>query len=184
MDGPKWGAPEQVKLDKLISWTEHPNEGVRYFSGTAAYRTEFNLDRVPNNRVWLDLGEVKNLASVELNGEDLGVLWTAPFRVEMTGKLRNGKNQLTVRITNYWRNRLIGDEQQPADVEWGRKVPYPPDPNLTSGRQLQSVPEWFKNNQPRPSSNRYTFAVWSHFEKNAELIPAGLLGPVQVLTAD
>jgi hypothetical protein len=181
---PNWGAPEQVKLDKLISWTEHPNEGVRYFSGTAAYRTEFVLDRVPDNQSWLDLGEVKNLASVELNGEDLGTLWTPPFRVEITGKLRKGKNQLTVRITNYWRNRLIGDEQQPADVEWGRKVPYPPDPKLTSGRRLQSVPEWFKNNQPRPSSNRYTFTVWSHFEKDAGLIPAGLLGPVRILMAE
>ena len=116
----KSGAPESVKLDKLISWSDHPDSGVKYFSGTATYRKTF---RVPpealaaGRAVYLDLGKVAVIAQVRLNGQDLGILWKAPFRVEATAALRAGDNLLEVQVTNLWVNRMIGDEQLPEDSE-------------------------------------------------------------------
>lgn len=136
---PKWGAPEAVTLEKLISWTEHPEPGVKYFSGTATYVKEFELpaallgaDRV----VRLELGRVMNLAEVRLNDQDLGVLWKAPFEVDVTGAARSGKNRIEVRITNLWANRLIGDAALPVEkrVTYATFCPYKPDsPLLESG---------------------------------------------------
>ncbi|MDH7571446.1 MAG: glycosyl hydrolase family 43, partial [Armatimonadota bacterium] len=113
---PDWGAPPSITLDRLTSWTEHPNPGVRYFSGTALYRKEVTIpaDRIGGGkRLWLDLGGVKNLAEVKVNGRDLGVLWKPPFWVEVTPWVRPGKNTLEVRVTNLWPNRLIGDLNLP-----------------------------------------------------------------------
>ncbi len=130
---PKQGAPEQVKLDRLISWTEHPDDGVKHFSGTATYTTEFEWDGTP---ALLDFGKVKEIAEVRLNGQDLGILWKPPFRVDATGALRPGLNTLEVKVTNLWPNRLIGDAGLPEDqrVTWTTCQPYRPnDPLLESG---------------------------------------------------
>ena len=116
-----WGAPPSVTLDKLISWTQHANEGVRYFSGTATYEKEIEIpaERLAAGReVWLDLGMVKNFAEVSLNGHDFGVLWKPPFRVNLSAVAKPGPNKLVVKVTNLWPNRLIGDEQLPPDREW------------------------------------------------------------------
>jgi hypothetical protein len=105
-------APTELALDKLISWTKHDNPNVRYFSGTAAYQTEFSLPQEfleKNLRVYLDLGIVKNLAEVRLNGRPCGLLWKEPFRLDVTAAIKPGRNQLEVRVTNLWPNRLIGD---------------------------------------------------------------------------
>ena len=121
---PNWGAPPSVTLDKLISWTDHTNDGVRYFSGTATYEKEIEIpaDRLAAGReLWLDLGAVKNFAEVSLNGQDFGVLWKPPFRVNITTAAKPGVNKLVVKVTNLWPNRLIGDEQLPPDVEWNGK---------------------------------------------------------------
>jgi hypothetical protein len=106
------GAPPSVVLDKLISWTKHVEAGVKYFSGTATYRREIEISAHcvgKGNLLYLDLGEVKHLAEVRFNGVDLGVLWKAPFRVEISGQVKPGKNQLEVKVTNLWDNRCIGD---------------------------------------------------------------------------
>ena len=115
---PNWGAPPSVTLDKLISWTDHTNDGVRYFSGTATYEKDIEIpaDRLTAGReLWLDLGAVKNFAEVSLNGQDFGVLWKPPFRVNVTAAAKPGVNKLVVKVTNLWPNRLIGDEQLPPD---------------------------------------------------------------------
>ncbi len=168
---PNWGAPAAVKLDKLISWTDHADQGVKYFSGTATYRKTFSIPHQPSaiNRVFLDLGLVKNLAEVRLNGRDLGILWKPPFRVEVTDALRDGKNELVVQITNLWPNRLIGDEQLPEDREW-------------NGIQLKAWPQWVLDGKPSPTG-RFTFTTWHHWTKADELLPSGLLGPVLLRTA-
>jgi len=91
---PNWGAPSQLQLDSLQSWTESTDAGVRYFSGTAIYRTTANLTNsqlVEKNSLWLDLGEVKNLAEVSINGKPLGIVWKKPFRVDATGVLKAGQ---------------------------------------------------------------------------------------------
>jgi hypothetical protein len=117
---PRWGGPGVVTFDGLTDWTKRDEPGIRYYSGTAVYRKEFDWTR-RDGRLFLDLGALKNLAEVLLNGKNLGVLWKPPFRVEVTGALQPGKNELEIRVTNLWPNRLIGDEQQPDDCVESRK---------------------------------------------------------------
>jgi hypothetical protein len=109
-----WGAPAAIDLPELASWSVHVDAGVRYFSGTATYTKTVEAPASwlgSGARIVLDLGDVKNLASVSLNGRDLGTVWHAPYKVDLTPALRAGANTLTVRVTNAWVNRMIGDEQ-------------------------------------------------------------------------
>jgi len=99
----------------LTSWTSDAEPEIKYFSGTALYTKSIGvpaawLDR--HSRLELDLGSVKNLAEIDLNGRKLGVLWHAPFRADVTGAVHPGTNQLEIRVTNTWVNRLIGDKQR------------------------------------------------------------------------
>ncbi len=115
---PRDGGPEQPQnWEKLVSWTDVDDSKIKYYSGTATYRTTFDLDQrlagQDDQRIWLSLGEVKNVANVRLNGSPLGVVWTDPFRVELTGHLRDTANELEIEVTNLWPNRLIGDQQLP-----------------------------------------------------------------------
>jgi hypothetical protein len=169
---PHWGAPASVTLAKLISWTEHPDAGVKYFSGTATYKKAFNYkSKIENqpSKIFLDLGPLKNIAEVKLNGQNLGILWKPPFRVEVTAALRTGPNELEVRVTNLWPNRLIGDEQLPDDREW-------------NGLQLKAWPQWMLAGKPSPTG-RFTFTTWHHWTKDDEPLPSGLFGPVLLRTA-
>jgi len=125
------GAPARARFDRLASWSESPDEGVKYFSGTAVYSLAFDLPAAHGSagvELALDLGSVKNLAQVRLNGTDLGVLWKPPFRVPITGAVRAGRNELEVRITNLWVNRLIGDQRRPVAgrVTWTTFTRIPP----------------------------------------------------------
>jgi hypothetical protein len=173
---PRWGGPESVEFAELMDWTKHEDAEIRYYSGTATYRKEFDAGAVTAGRkTWLDLGLVKHIAEVRLNGKDLGVLWTAPWRVEITAALRPGKNVLEIDVTNVWANRLIGDEQYPADVKW-----EPGDPKFKAGYYLKEFPDWFLKNEPRPTKDRLTFTTWNYFEKDAPLVPSGLMGPVRL----
>ncbi len=111
------GAPPHIRLDELRSWTESSDVGVKYFSGTAVYEKTVAISPQwlqDRSRVELDLGEVKNVAEVLVNGHSVGIAWKAPFTLDMTGALKPGDNRLQVRITNLWPNRLIGDRQPGA----------------------------------------------------------------------
>jgi hypothetical protein len=170
---PGWGAPERIELPQLLDWTKHSDAGVRYYSGTATYRTVLKLpaDAASKaNRIELDLGKVCVMAEVIVNGKNLGVLWCDPFRVDITPVAKAGDNTLEIRVTNLWPNRMIGDEHFPADVEW-------------AGKALKDWPAWLKAGQPRPATNRFTFATWKHWNKGDALLPSGLLGPVRLLFA-
>jgi hypothetical protein len=181
---PKWGAPESVKLKELISWPDHPDWGVRYFSGTATYLKQIKVPSKwisPDRVVILDLGRVKNVAAVRLNGKDLGVLWKPPFKVEVTGALKRGKNVLEIKVTNLWVNRLIGDEVEPADCEWGEEKFFKDvKPPARAGRELTKVPQWLLRGDPRPSHGRYTFTSYNFYTLDSPLLDSGLLGPVQL----
>lgn len=170
-----WGALDQVELPRLISWTEHDHPDVRHFSGTATYAIEFDLAQDILSgayRLWLELGAVQVMAQVEVNGEDLGVLWKEPYTVDVTDAVRMGRNRLEVRLTNLWVNRLIGDAALPDDVEWLN--------GSTSGRGRApaDIPEWAVRGAPRPSPERKAFATWQHVDAGDPLQPSGLLGPV------
>ncbi|HNY27990.1 MAG TPA: glycosyl hydrolase, partial [Candidatus Sumerlaeota bacterium] len=114
---PKWGGPtEPVRFDSLVSWTARPEPGIKYYSGTATYRAEFELkDGDTAGSLWLDLGNLRELAEVRLNGQPLGILWMPPFRVEVTRATKPGANRLEVEVVNFWPNRLIGDASLPAE---------------------------------------------------------------------
>lgn len=124
---PNRGAPAEITLAKLDSWTDCADAGVRYFSGTATYHKTFQAPSdwfVRESRLWLDLGRVKNLAEVILNGKPLGIAWKAPFRMDITDALKKGENILEIKVTNLWVNRLIGDAQPDA----ARKYTYTTQP--------------------------------------------------------
>jgi len=106
-----WGAPKSEKTDSLKSWTEFENPGIKYYSGTATYSQSFHLNgaEINSNRIILDLGNVKEMASVKINGHRMQVLWSAPFCFDITPFVEKGKNKLEVEVVNMWVNRLIGD---------------------------------------------------------------------------
>jgi hypothetical protein len=136
---PGRGAPDSITMDRLASWSENSDEGVKYFSGAATYIKTIQAPAEwfsPGAHLWIDLGEVKNLADVTVNGKPLGTAWHAPYRVDVTGALRPGSNQLTIKVTNAWVNRLIGDQQPDAKTKYTFTVyhPYKADsPLLPSG---------------------------------------------------
>jgi hypothetical protein len=114
---PNRGAPEKITLDKLTSWSESTDEGVKYFSGHGTYTKTVDASAgwfKPGAQLWLDLGDVKNLAEVTINGKALGTVWKAPYRVDVTSAMKPGENKLEIRVANLWVNRLIGDQQPNA----------------------------------------------------------------------
>jgi len=133
------GAPAELSVDQLESWSANAQPGIRYYSGSARYTRTLEAPAQwfqPGARLWLDLGEVKNLAQVTVNGRDLGILWKTPFRVELTGALHPGTNELSVEVTNLWVNRMIGDRQPGVQQPYTYTVPkfYQADsPLLPSG---------------------------------------------------
>jgi hypothetical protein len=176
-----WGGPTQpVTFNALQSWTDNTLPGIKYYSGTAVYQAVFNLPlqyQVTSQPLYLNLGTVKYIARVTLNGRDLGVVWTAPWQVQIPPNLlKTNGNQLQIEVTNTWRNRLIGDEQEPDDCEW-----LPSQYMYNSGRYLKQFPDWFLQNKPRPSKGRYCFTTWDYFDKNSPLMPSGLIGPVKIV---
>jgi len=113
----------QVAFERLVSWTERPEAGIRHFSGTATYEKGINVSRErlrEGRRVYLDLGDVRHLAEVFVNDRPLGVLWKPPFRVDMTDAAVPGANKVQVKITNVCKNRLVGDAALPEEsrVTW------------------------------------------------------------------
>jgi hypothetical protein len=151
---PKWGGPGSVLFPELIDWTQHIDEGIKYYSGTAVYNKSFNVDFEPqkDKQYFLQLGSVKDvgIAEVKINGIDKGVVWTSPFRVEVSKELQQGENTLEIKVVNSWYNRVAGDQTFPD------RKPYT-NTNIVltndyRGRQLKEIP----------------------------LEPSGLLGPVTI----
>ena len=125
------------RFGSLRPWNDSEDPFLRFFSGTATYRTSFRLDRDQiTSRLVLDLGQVVNMAHVYVNGKDLGLLWKEPFRTDISEALVEGDNILEIKVTNSWGNRLIGDSALPA-VERSAKTSWefysPDDPLPTSG---------------------------------------------------
>ena len=111
---PNWGAPAHVDVPTLKSWTEFADPGIRYFSGTATYRTTVHIGAdqlVPGRELWLDLGEVYEVARIRINGTSLTPLWKHPYAARVDTYLHPGDNAVEVEVTNLWPNRLIGDAQ-------------------------------------------------------------------------
>jgi len=167
---PKWGGPESISFDKLTDWTTRPEEGIKYYSGIASYHQTISLAENTladkKSDIFLDLGEVYNLARVHVNGKDMGVIWTAPYQLKISDAIVPGENQIDVEVANLWPNRLIGDEQKPDD-----------------GIKNHQWPEWLVKNQAR-TSGRYTFTTGKFYKKDSELLKSGLIGPVRILVKE
>jgi hypothetical protein len=134
---PKWGGPEKITFAALEDWSKRPEAGIRNYSGKAVYRAIFDCAGAggiePSRRIFLSLGDVKNLASVRLNGKDLGVVWCAPWRIAIpAGTLLERQNTLEITVANLWINRLIGDSALPEAqrLAWTTWNPFKPDSPL------------------------------------------------------
>ncbi len=167
---PHWGGPGDVSFAQLDDWAQRPEEGVRFYSGTAVYQHPFVVppELRAASRMVLDLGQVAVMAEVTLNGQPLGLLWKPPFRVDVTEAIREGTNSLEVRVVNLWINRMVGDEQLPDDSQRN--------PDGT----LKAWPKWVEEGQRSPTG-RYTFTSWRLWKKDEPLEPSGLLGPVRLV---
>ena len=167
-----------VEMAELADWTANADPDVKYFSGTAVYRTSFVVDGRSSNLGYsiLSLGNCNmQIAKVMLNGKAFEPVWCEPYEVRVaSGDLKNGENTLEIEFTNVWANRLIGDEQEPPDCKFVKAV-YP------GGWYLEGFPEWFKSGvASRPSKGRKCFTDWNYFTKDSALTPSGLLGPVRL----
>ena len=153
---PGWGAPASRTFPQLVSWTQDSDEGVQYFSGVAAYRKTIDLTAEQlgaEKRLVLDLGRVRFVAEVYLNGRSLGIVWKPPFRVDLTNAARAGANELVIEVANTWSNRLVGDARTPGrdfcrtniakSLTW--TMPWKDTPLLESGLlgpvRLMALPE-------------------------------------------
>lgn len=176
---PKLGTSFQRTFSQLIDFSKHTDKEVMYFAGTATYTKTLKISKkefTKGKRIVLDLGEMNDLAQVKINGVDKGTLWYPPFKVDITDALKNGNNTIEIAVTNNWANRLIGDEKEPADFEWGT------DRGVDKGHAMKAYPDWFLKNEPRPSQGRKAFTVWYYYRDNSPLQPAGLVGPVKLVS--
>ena len=173
----------KMELQQLFDWTQSPTPAVRYFSGTATYSNRFALSnrQLKDSRLVLHLGEVKNMASVRVNDVAFPVMWKAPFLLDITPALHPGDNKIEIEVTNLWPNRMIGDEQEPDDIEWSEPLVYDFAPGKPeAGRYMAAIPTWLQNGEPRPSQGRQTVGCFKFFSKDSPLLPSGLLGSVEI----
>ena len=150
-----WDAPQSTVFEKLISWPDSENDGIKHFSGIAVYHKTFELgeNQVGDDKVLiLDLGQVSEVADIYLNGKHLDVLWHAPYFVDISNAARKGKNQLVVEVANTWRNQMIRDALRPDNEKRTHT-------NITKGPN-----------------------AWTTPLKDLPLLPSGLLGPVKIIT--
>jgi hypothetical protein len=160
---PTWGGPKTVTFEQLEDWSKRSEDGIRYYSGTAIYKKTFDLPHEIREPLYLDLGEVKNLAQVRVNGKDLGVVWTAPWRVAIGDVAREKGNELEIEVVNLWPNRLIGDGKLPNEKRL----------TVTNVRTYDPVlPKDFEDSECPVCEDR------KRTGKAPELLPSGLLGPV------
>ena len=122
MFDPTMGGPQKAFFEDLSNWIDRPEEGIKYYSGTATYRKSFDLSFPKGNdgHIYLDLGNVKHVSSVRINNKDLGILWCTPWRVDITDYVKETGNLVEIDVINLWANRVIGDWKLPKEQRFTR----------------------------------------------------------------
>ncbi|HBB92774.1 MAG TPA: hypothetical protein DC042_13940 [Bacteroidales bacterium] len=115
---PDWGAPAEMNFPELISWSDHENQGIKYYSGGGFYTKTIDVPAewlITGRRVHIDLGDVREVAEVFVNGKSAGIVWKPPFRADISDLVKTGDNELKIEVMNLWCNRLAGDNELPED---------------------------------------------------------------------
>lgn len=179
----EWTVDFYPKLEKNFTKVFHQladfkystDKRIMYFSGTAIYNKQIRIskDIMKCNKIILSLGKLNDIARVVINGKDAGVWWYSPYQKDIKSYLQEGKNTISIEVTTNWANRLIGDEKEPADFEFGI------DRGNSLGRAMKAYPDWFVKDEKRPA-DRKAFVIWYYYNRDSELQPAGLVGPVSL----
>ncbi|MGB5942931.1 MAG: glycosyl hydrolase [Leeuwenhoekiella sp.] len=166
----------KVQFDTLSDWKDSSNENIKYYSGEAIYHKTFEIKKRPSkaDMAILDLGSVKISAEVFVNGKNAGVLWIAPYTIDIIDHLVKGENSIKIKVYNQWTNRLIGDERFPKQDGGYQYSSYIPQDD-------SKMPAWYTNNEPMPEGPRTTFDAGQFYKRSDVLISSGLLGPVKIL---
>ena len=117
------GAPESLQLKKLTSWTDVDNKGVNYYSGSASYSKDFSVNKETLSKgkeAFVVFDDIQEMARVSVNGNDCGIVWTPPYKANITQYLKEGSNNITVQVINNWNNRIVGDLKNPDGKEYAR----------------------------------------------------------------
>ncbi len=174
------GAPSHVILTHLVSLHNHQDEAVKYFSGTAVYTSSFSFHGSLNDIRWyLNLGRVEVIAELGINGKNFGIFWKRPYSADITTALKPGINMVEIKVTNLWPNRLIGDEQIPDPDKFSPGGGSSGLESVTKGN-IEQLPEWYIQGNPKPINGRVGFTTWKHFTKDSPLLESGLIGPVML----
>jgi len=150
---------------QLYSWSVSNNDSIKYFSGTAIYKKDLLLpDSLfkRNQKIQLELGNVKDIAEIYINGKQIKTLWKAPFNLELSRELHPGKNTLEIQVTNTWTNHLIGAKSYQA----------------SAARYIQKQHRWPK--WLTDGGRRKFFTTRDFLQDGQKPIAAGLLGPVYI----
>ena len=108
------GPQEPVVFESLTDWSTNADDKIKYYSGTATYKTNFKLDKAPTDEnILINLNDFVAMARVKVNGQDAGGVWTAPYELDITDFVKEGDNELEIEVVNTWVNRLIGDQKLP-----------------------------------------------------------------------
>lgn len=160
----KFGGPENIEFDELQDWTDNEMRGIKYYSGIVTYKKTLIIENLEDKKYYIDLGIVNDIARVKLNGKDMGVIWCAPWRIDISEALKEGENNLEIEVANRWINRLLGDKSEPE--KYARTVKF--DNGLMGGKEYKV--------------GRYTFTTKSAMGSFnfTEPLSSGLLGPVTI----
>jgi len=175
---PPFGKEFARDFPALSSWSQSDDPEVRYFSGTAIYRKSFAVAAGEQgaDACFLELGMVRDIASVSVNGQPAGTAWTHPWRLDITKFVRPGENTLEIAVSNTWVNRLVGDEQLSPDTDY---VLAGEEAKRNNG-MLKKFPSWWSDPLAMRQRQRRTFTTWRHYDDKTPLVDSGLMGPVQI----
>ncbi|WP_298468895.1 glycosyl hydrolase [uncultured Erythrobacter sp.] len=180
-----YGSAKDLTGTTLFDWSNSQDPEISHFSGKATYRSSFEVTAGAlegSSGFALDLGQVETVATVRVNNQEIGTVWTAPYAIDISSAVRAGRNTVEIEVANLWVNRLIADAALPDTSGYVPEdnIGYRPEENLPK----RNMVEWYSSNQPPPPGPRRTFATHYFQKPDDPLIASGLIGPVTVTTQE